>query len=73
MRGRHTLSMLLELDLRELVANDRNSFVDISSRLISDVEFHVEVKKKIQSRKHLLFNDKRSVDEIKKIISHLFC
>ena len=73
MRGRHTLSMLLELDLRELVANDRNSFVDISSRLISDVEFHGEVKKKIQSRKHLLFNDKRSVDEIKKIISHLFC
>lgn len=73
MRGRHTLSMLLELNLRELVANDRNSYVDISSRLISDVEFHGEVKKKIQFRKHLLFNDKRSVDEIKKIIKRLFC
>lgn len=72
MRGRHTLSMLLELDLKDLIASDRNSYVDISSRLINDIAFHQEIKEKIQSRKHLLFNDKRSADEIKKLINRIF-
>jgi len=36
MRGRHTIAMLLELDLPELIAKDRDSYVSLSTKLLND-------------------------------------
>ena len=72
MRGRHTIAMLLELDLPELIAKDRDSYVSLSTKLLKDKKFYNETKKKINSRKSILFNDKRSPKELKALIEAEF-
>ena len=54
MRGRHTVSMLEQLDLPQLIARDVDDYVAISSRLLSDVDFYLDIKQKIAARKECL-------------------
>ena len=72
MRGRHTIAMLLELDLPELIAKDRDSYVSLSTKLLNDKKFYNKIKEKINSRKSILFNDKRSPKELKALIETEF-
>lgn len=57
MRGRHTVSMLQVLEIPELVAQDRDDYVAISTRLLEDHDFYLGIKNRIRERKHLLFHD----------------
>jgi len=68
MRGRHTVSMLQELDMPELIANDRDSYISISVRLLGDYDFYLGVKDKIKNRKSRLFNDKRVAKSFAKFV-----
>ena len=45
MRGRHTVSMLKEMEIDELIASNYDEYVDISNRLINDKFFYQKVKK----------------------------
>ena len=58
MRGRHTVSMLEMLDLPQLIARDVDDYVAISSRLLSDVDFYLDIKQRIAARKECLFGDR---------------
>ena len=57
MRGRHTVSMLLQMKIPELIAETREDYVAISSRLLADSEFYQEVRAKILERQSSLFCD----------------
>ena len=57
MRGRHTVAMLRQLEVEELIAADAAEYVAISSRLLSDRKFYKAIRDRINSRQHLLFND----------------
>jgi len=58
MRGRHTVAMLEKMNLPELIATDRDSYISISIKLLEDMEFYGRIKHKIKERKACLFNDK---------------
>ena len=72
MRGRHTVSMLEQLDLPQLIARDMDDYVAISSRLLSDADFYADMKQKIIARKNCLFGD-QSVAEAFQIAVETVC
>lgn len=72
MRGRHTVAMLRELELPELIAHSREEYVAISGRLLTDQAFHAEIKTRIRERKQRLFHDKR-VQEAFQITVETIC
>jgi predicted O-linked N-acetylglucosamine transferase (SPINDLY family) len=57
MRGRHTVAMLKQMEIPELIARDRDDYVAISSRLLDDSAFYEDVKSRIRERKARLFHD----------------
>lgn len=59
MRGRHTVAMLRELEIPELIAQSREDYVAISGRLLTDQAFYSDIKGRIRQRKQRLFHDKR--------------
>lgn len=59
MRGRHTVAMLRELEIPELIAQSREDYVAISGRLLTDQAFYSDIKGRILQRKQRLFHDKR--------------
>jgi predicted O-linked N-acetylglucosamine transferase (SPINDLY family) len=71
MRGRHTVAMLNELKLPELVASDRDSYVKISSKLLKDGDFYHSIKERIKAEKYILFNDKRVPEVIMQYLDEI--
>ncbi|MCP9927701.1 tetratricopeptide repeat protein [Cyanobium sp. CH-040] len=59
MRGRHTVAMLQEMEIPELIAADRDAYVATSVRLLQDPGFHEHVKGLVRERKGRLFKDRR--------------
>jgi predicted O-linked N-acetylglucosamine transferase (SPINDLY family) len=57
MRGRHTVAMLKQMEIPELIARDRDDYVAISSRLLDDPAFYEDLKSRIRERKARLFHD----------------
>ena len=57
MRGRHTVSMLKEMEIDELIASNYDEYVDISNRLINDKFFYQKVKKQISDNKYVLYDE----------------
>jgi len=57
MRGRHSYAMLKMMDINETIAEDIDHYVDIAVRLGKDDQFYLEIKQKISSSCHRLFND----------------
>ena len=66
MRGRHTVSMLKVLEIPELIANDRNDYIQISCRLLRDQVFYNNIKERIHKQKIHLFNDKAIAEAFRK-------
>ena len=71
MRGRHTVAMLNELKLTELIASDRDSYVEISSKLLKERDFYNSIKKRIKARNHILFHDKRVPEAIMQYVDKI--
>jgi predicted O-linked N-acetylglucosamine transferase (SPINDLY family) len=57
MRGRHTVAMLEVLELPDLIAKDADDYISISTRLLRDNDFYLEMKRLIAERKQRLFRD----------------
>lgn len=57
MRGRHTVAMLEVLELPDLIAKDVDDYISISTRLLRDNDFYLEMKRLIAERKQRLFRD----------------
>ena len=57
MRGRHTISMLEVMELEELIATSESDYLQISTRLLREPQFHQNIKDLIKERAHRLFRD----------------
>ena len=68
MRGRHTVAMLEVLDLPDLIAQDANEYIAISTRLLADHDFYAEMRRLIAERKHRLFNDRSVATAFKQAV-----
>ena len=71
MRGRHTVAMLDVLDLPELVAADREAYVQLSVRLMQDEVFYRDVRQRIIERKQRLFHDKGVAKAFKALVEKI--
>ena len=71
MRGRHTVSMLEVMKIPELIASDRADYVSISSRLLNDSSFYEDIRKQINERAHLLFNDQSVAEAVRQALIEL--
>lgn len=68
MRGRHTVAMLEVLDLPDLIAQDANDYIAISTRLLADHDFYAEMRRLIAERKHRLFHDRSVATAFKQAV-----
>ncbi|EDY37739.1 TPR repeat containing Spindly family protein [Cyanobium sp. PCC 7001] len=71
MRGRHTVAMLQEMKIPELIAESREAYVATSLRLLQDPGFHAHVKGLVRERKSRLFNDRRVVEAFQAAVEEL--
>jgi predicted O-linked N-acetylglucosamine transferase (SPINDLY family) len=69
MRGRHTVAMLEVLDLPDLIAQDANDYIAISTRLLADHDFYAEMRRLIAERKHRLFHDRSVATAFKQAVN----
>jgi len=61
--GRLTLAMYREMGIEELVSIDVDEYVDIAVRLGTDAKYHQAIAQRIDERRHVLFEDARSVQQ----------
>ncbi len=64
MRGRHSYAMLKMIGVDELIANNLDEFVALSSRIGSDKEYRSSLVEKIKANKHKLLNDIECVQHL---------
>jgi len=57
MRGRHTYSILKMLNIEETIAKTKTDYVNIATKLATDVNFRKQVINKIKKNKNKVFND----------------
>ena len=57
MRGRHTVAMLEIIGLPDLIADSIDEYVQISLRLLSDIDFDQYCRNVIEQNSHKLFDD----------------
>lgn len=57
MRGRHTVAMLRQMEIEDLIATDANDYVTISTRLLNDGDFYASIRQQIAERQEHLFCD----------------
>ena len=71
MRGRHTVAMLQEMEIPELIAADRDAYVATSVRLLQDPAFHRHVKDMVHERKGRLFKDRRVAEAFREQVEEI--
>jgi len=67
MRGRHTLAFYRRMGVSGPVANSSSDYAEIAVRLVHDGAFRAEVRDKIDTTRHTLFNDQASIREIEDV------
>ena len=64
MRGRVTFAQYQAMGIKELVADDAQSYVDLALRLARDLPFREEMKKRITANSHHLFERHEAVRDM---------
>jgi predicted O-linked N-acetylglucosamine transferase (SPINDLY family) len=62
MRGRHTMAMLEQMELPQLIARDVDDYVRIAVELATSADFRAEMRGLIRERKHRLYDDRTVVE-----------
>jgi protein O-GlcNAc transferase len=65
-RGRHTQGMYRKMGISECVARDAEDYVNIALRLGTDRGFAEAMRAKLLSQHHLLYEDRRVVEEFER-------
>ena len=71
MRGRHTRSMLQLMEINELIAKNEPDYIEKTLRLLTDDEHYLNIKNKVITRSHHLFNDKSVAVAFQKAVQSL--
>jgi len=69
MRGRQSLGILRGLGIQETIAADFEEYIQIAVRLGLDSQWRNSVSKKINDRKHLVFEDQKCILGLEKFLS----
>ena len=69
MRSRHTMAILRQLELDELVASDVDDYVDRAVRLATDSDWRESLRTRIRERKHVLYEDQGVIDAFAKVLA----
>ncbi|MES2932284.1 MAG: tetratricopeptide repeat protein [Pseudomonadota bacterium] len=64
MRGRQSCAMLRLIGVDELIANDRDDYVDIAVRLGADPQWRKLLARRIASNSHVIFDDETPIRQI---------
>jgi predicted O-linked N-acetylglucosamine transferase (SPINDLY family) len=68
MRSRHTMAMLRLLDLPELIARDEDELVALAVRLAGSAEERADLRRRIEARRHHLYDDRRVIAALEDFI-----
>ena len=68
MRGRHTYAILKILDLNEIIASSKETYVDIAVKLAKDINFRNTITNKIKMNKENLYNDESPIKFLENVI-----
>ncbi|HET7845452.1 MAG TPA: tetratricopeptide repeat protein [Xanthomonadales bacterium] len=69
MRSRHTMAILRQLDLDELVAKDVDDYVEKAVRLATDADWRESLRERVRERKHVLYEDRGVVDAFARLLA----
>lgn len=61
MRTRQGYGLLTELGIRDTIASDLDSYVDLAVQIGNDVKLRASISQRIRERSHILFDDSRGV------------
>ncbi len=64
MRGRHSLAILLLMDLHDTIAQDKSDYICIATRLAHDHQFYNKIRCHIHNNKHRVFHDRTVVEKL---------
>jgi protein O-GlcNAc transferase len=65
-RGRHTQAMYRTMGLMECVASSPEEYVEIAVRLGTDRPYALEIRERIRALNHVLYEDRRVIDEFER-------
>jgi predicted O-linked N-acetylglucosamine transferase (SPINDLY family) len=68
MRGRLASGILKRIGLPELIASDENEYINLVVRLVQDTAYQKELRKQIEERRFVLFDDVTSVRALEKFL-----
>ncbi len=71
MRGRHTLAFYKRIRVLDCVAKTPSEYVDIAYKLANNQSFRETIKNKILESSDILFDDKKSIDEISDVFESI--
>jgi len=71
-RGRHTQAMYRKMDIDDCIAADPGQYVDIAVRIGTDRVYAAGLRARIGSRNHVLFEDRRVVEEYERFFVAAF-
>ena len=64
LRGRMTQALYKQIDLKECIVEDEQSYVDLAVALATDKSRNRQLRRKIKSRSRSLFEDNKAVNEL---------
>lgn len=68
MRGRHTYGILKIIGVEETIATSKKNYVEIASKLASDINFRESIVDKIKKNKQKLYNDDKPIRFLEDVI-----
>lgn len=69
LRGRQSLGILKGIGITETIANDFEDYVNIAVKLATDSFWRKSLSKKINEKKHLVFEDQRCIRGLEQFLS----
>jgi len=70
--GRFTYGFYKKMDLLHLIAKSKPDYLTLINKLAKNKTFYQTICKKIGEKKHILFNDRKSIDEWNTILMSIF-
>ncbi|MGB3402197.1 MAG: hypothetical protein WBA77_05855, partial [Microcoleaceae cyanobacterium] len=71
MRGRHSAAILTRMGLSELIALNKQQYVQLAIRLATDINYRQSLRQLISERQYLLYQDLSPVKKLEELFLSL--
>ena len=72
MRGRLASGLLKRIGLNQLISENEQGYVNLVEKLVRDQEFNRDIRKLIQNRLHLVFDDLEPIRSLEKFFTEAY-